>query len=192
MARRLASDEAALWALVTATVRPLHPVKPATPGEAPPAPIASPQRRSAGPVKPARPAPPPSAPVTAPPAETLDGSWDRRISSGKLSPDRTIDLHGMTSDSARQLLYREVSNAEALGQRILLVITGKGHMPGPAPADLVPGLARPGHQPRGAIRVSLPRWLGEAGLSHRIAAVRRAHPRHGGMGAAYIILKRQR
>ena len=36
------------------------------------------------------------------------------------------------------------------------------------------------------------RWLGEPGLTDRIAAVRRAHPRHGGEGAAYLILKRRR
>lgn len=131
--------------------------------------------------------------AAAPPTETLDGAWDRRIISGRLHPDRTIDLHGLSLEAARHRLYDQVAAADARGDRIVLVITGKGQMPGPAPADLMPGLGRPhGGTTRGAIRVSLPRWVGEAGLSGRIAAVRQAHPRHGGAGAVYLILKRRR
>lgn len=197
MARRLAHDEAALWDLVTQSVRPLHqkpaapgPASPSAPPAAPAPSMSTPARRDAGPRK-APVAPSPPGRPRAAPAETLDGSWDKRLASQRLLPDRTIDLHGLSADAARHLLYRQVSHAEAAGERILLVITGKGHMPGPAPADLMPGLA-PVARPRGAIRVSLPRWLGEDGLSHRIAAVRRAHPRHGGAGAVYLVLKRRR
>jgi DNA-nicking Smr family endonuclease len=98
-----------------------------------------------------------------------------------------IDLHGLRREAARQLLYAEVVRAEQRGARVVLVITGKGSQPGPTPADLMEG--RP---VRGAIRADLPRWLGEEGLSSRIAAVRQAHPAHGGAGAAYLILKRRR
>jgi DNA-nicking Smr family endonuclease len=125
-------------------------------------------------------------------SETLDGRWDRWIASGRVQPDRTIDLHGLSLEAARHHLFDAVAAADARGERVLLVITGKGHLPGPAPADLMPGLNNPDQRPRGAIRVSLPRWVGEAGLSARVAAVRRAHPRHGGAGAVYLILKRRR
>jgi DNA-nicking Smr family endonuclease len=126
-----------------------------------------------------------------PGAESLDASWDRRLAAGRADPDMVIDLHGLSREAARQLLYRRVADAEARNLRVILVITGKGHAPGPAPADLVPGLAH-GPRPRGSIRADLPRWLGEEGLSGRIAAVRRAHPKHGGSGACYLILKRRR
>jgi DNA-nicking Smr family endonuclease len=129
-------------------------------------------------------------------AETLDSSWDRHISSGRIVPDIVIDLHGLRREAARQLLYRRVVDACDRGLRVILVITGKGDNPGPAPADLMPGNLKEGRHGnasiRGAIRADLPRWLGEEGLSTRIAAVRRAHPRHGGAGAAYLVLKRQR
>jgi DNA-nicking Smr family endonuclease len=139
-----------------------------------------------GPKRPAAsPAPPRPAPVT--PTETLDTSWDRQISSGRIVPDLVIDLHGLRREAARRLLYQRVVDASERGLRVILIITGKGSQPGPAPADLMEG--RPA---RGAIRADLPRWLGEEGLSGRIAAVRRAHPRHGGAGAAYLILKRRR
>lgn len=192
MSRRLAADEKALWALVAATVKPLPgrklppvAVEVAAVKAVAAAPI-PPSRKSAGPTKPPR-----SLPTKAPPAplpnESLDGSWDKKLASGKVQPDLVIDLHGHTREAARRLLHSRVLNAEAHGHRVILVITGKGLMPGPSPADLMEG--RP---TRGAIKADFPRWLGEEGLSSRIAAVRRAHPRHGGEGAAYLILKRHR
>lgn len=197
MSRRLRADEEALWARVAETVAPLHPERasrvttgPAvpTPPAAPPAPL----RRDAGPRR--APAPPPASPRPtgpAPHAESLDASWDRKLSGGRLHPDLVIDLHGLSRDQARHILYRRVQDAEARGLRVLLVITGKGQLPGPSPADLMDG--RAGHPAvRGAIRADLPRWLGEPGLNDRIAAVRRAHPRHGGAGAVYLVLKRRR
>lgn len=187
MTRRLAPDEQALWALVAATVTPLHPDRrvEVPEGVAPPAP-AKPDRAGVGPRTAKATAARPPTPAKAP-AETLDSSWDRMIASGRISPDLVIDLHGLRREAARRLLYERVVMAAERGQRVILVITGKGSEPGPAPADLMEG--RPA---RGAIRADLPRWLGEEGLSTRIAAVRRAHPRHGGSGAAYLILKRRR
>jgi DNA-nicking Smr family endonuclease len=190
MTRRLAPDEQALWTLVAATVKPLHPGRPAevpaeSPTQAPPPPRGV-DRAGVGPRR-LTPGPAPARPITGRSAETLDSSWDRQISSGRITPDLVIDLHGLRREAARRLLYERVVAASDRGHRVILVITGKGSDPGPAPADLMQGLPS-----RGAIRADLPRWLGEEGLSTRIAAVRRAHPRHGGGGAAYLILKRKR
>lgn len=216
MSRRLSADERALWDRVTATVTPLHAAaRPAAGASAAPAvaadtPPPQPARRSAGPRKaapaPAAPAPPAPAAIPAAarapvaPAETLDSRWDRKIRSGRLVPDATVDLHGMTVEAARHYLHRRLFEAEARGARVVLVITGKGSLPGPTPADLMPGFGggigggTGGGRGmlRGAIRAHLPRWLGEDRLSERIAAVRRAHPVHGGAGAVYVILKRPR
>ena len=181
MSRRLAPEEEVLWSKVVATVRPLGAPRSHV---AAPRQIERPEPRIAAPERPAR--------IVHTHAETLDGSWDRKLSQGRVEPQMVIDLHGLSRESARHLLYRRVHDACLRGVRVVLVITGKGHRPGPAPADLMPGLS--GGQPpgglRGGIRAELPRWLGEEGLSHRIAAVRRAHPRHGGDGAAYLILRR--
>jgi DNA-nicking Smr family endonuclease len=187
VSRRLAPDEQALWALVAATVKPLHPHRPidAPTAASPPAPR-KPDRVGIGPQR-AKAAPAPARTPAPASAETLDSSWDRQISSGRIAPDLVIDLHGLRREAARRLLYERVVSAAERGHRVILVITGKGSDPGPAPADLMQGLPA-----RGAIRADLPRWLGEEGLSARIAAVRRAHPRHGGSGAAYLILKRRR
>lgn len=178
MTRRLTPHEEALWGRVATTVRRLD--QPRT-GVAPPRQIA---RYAAPPDAPDRP-----TRIGAVPAETLDGGWDRRLSQGRVEPQMVIDLHGLTRDGARQMLYRRLHDARQRHVRVVLVITGKGQRPGPAPADLVPGLSG-GVAARGSIRAELPRWLGEEGLSAPVAAVRRAHPRHGGDGAIYLILRR--
>ena len=43
---------------------------------------------------------------------------------------------------------------------------------------------------RGAIRAKLLDWLAASSHGSAIAAIRKAHIRHGGEGALYIVLKR--
>ncbi len=186
--RRLSPEEEALWRRATEAVTPLPGrVRPAAP---PPDPGAA----SAAPPAPARPAPqvrPAGGPARRPrgPGETLDGRWDRRLARGRVRPDHVLDLHGMSREAARAALFREILGASRRGSRLLLVITGKGAQPGPAPADLAWPVGPP---PRGVIRAELPRWLAEPSVANHIAAVRCAHPRHGGAGAVYLVLRRQR
>jgi DNA-nicking Smr family endonuclease len=199
--RPLSSDEAALWARVMAGVRPLRAV---APKPAPVAPLAAKSAIAAGRPLPAASAervgiaasakrphqplastgvrkstpPPPRAP-----SNTLDGTWDRQLARGLVSPDRTIDLHGHTLHSAYDLLDAAVAAAIRAGDRTILLVTGKP----PRPASERP------HAPnsfRGAIRAATGDWLAGSRHAAAIAAVRAAHPRHGGAGALYIVLKR--
>jgi len=177
--RRLSPDEHALWAKVVASVRPL-------PGVAVPAtvegavPVAAPVKAKVRPVvqakAPAVPAPKPK-PV---PGTTLDGTWDRRLSRGLVSPDATVDLHGHNLSTAYDLLDARLDMAIASGARLLLLITGK------PPTDDRRPVAR------GAIRAAVGHWLQASRHAGEIAAVRNAHPRHGGQGALYIVLRRKR
>ena len=175
MPRRLGAEERALWAKVIATVRPLHPQAAAADD---PQPVVEPKTatKAATPIsKPASrgPAPGPKA------GETLDASWDRRLSRGLVQPDLTVDLHGHNLDSAYTLLDRSLERAVSSGARVLLLITGK-------PPAGEPPVAR------GRIRAAVGDWLGASRHAGDIAAVRGAHPRHGGMGALYIVLRRRR
>ncbi len=171
--RRLGPDEAALWARVAASVRPL-------PGRGQPIVGSAPRPvRDAPPDPPPPPRRTPAANRIAVDAATLDGGWDRRVRTGRLLPDQTVDLHGYTRDRAHVLLTRMVVDAAGAGARVLLVITGKGARGGDD-AD----------RPRGVIRASLRDWLQSAELRPYIAALRPAHPRHGGGGAWYVILRR--
>jgi DNA-nicking Smr family endonuclease len=172
--RRLAPEEKALWQKVVATVRPLHrgieeADQAQEPLEAPPAPSAP----SAAP----RSAPRPAKSV---PGVTLDGSWDRRLSRGLVQPDLIVDLHGHNLNTAYSLLDSRLEHAAATGARVLLLITGKPPEPNQRPIK------------RGAIRAAVGDWLAASRHAGDIAAVRGAHPRHGGTGALYIILRRQK
>ena len=179
--RKLAAEEAALWARVAATIRPLSRELPVeapqavTPAVAPTATRAAASR---GRVPPARSAPPkpPSRPTLD--TATLDGSWDKRLRSGTISPDRTLDLHGYQLDGAWSAIDDTLERAIAAGDRVVLLVTGH---------------ERRGEPPvlRGRIRAAVHDWLAASRHSASIAAVRAAHRRHGGGGSLYIILRRR-
>ncbi|MET0360546.1 MAG: Smr/MutS family protein [Sphingobium sp.] len=182
---RLSPEEEALWQALTRSVRAFR-------REHPPSAVAAAQSvetvattapsppRVKGRVPPLRPLPVP--PATAPrrePVATLDSSWEKRIRSGTLQPERSIDLHGHNLAGAHATLDAALDAARRDGVRILLVVTGK-----PRPGRVAPG--------RGAIRAEIGHWLERSPHADRIASVRVAHPRHGGDGALYIILRRDR
>ena len=204
--RPLNPDEAQLWARVMASVRPMRAVAVRIPERAPPLP--PPPKPIIGPngkIVPAPPAPmgrvkplvrtvvtpyasragakpvvarPVTKPIT---ANTLDGGWDKRLTRGVVSPDSSIDLHGHTLASAHALLDVGLGRAIARGDRVLLLVPGKP----PRPESERP-------HARGAIRSAVTDWLAGSRHADSIAAVRGAHPRHGGQGALYIVLRRGR
>lgn len=101
---------------------------------------------------------------------------------GTVSPDFTLDLHEHTLDAAYQRLLGGLDIARETGARVVLVIAGR-ERPGPA-AD------RSGQ--RGAIRAKLLDWLASSRHAGAIASIRKAHRRHGGDGALYVIIKKTR
>ncbi len=173
--RSLNPDEAELWARVTATIRPLSREVPSSQIAEKPE-----QKPSAKPVG-ARPASP-RKPVTPSPGpafgQTLDGSWDKRLRGGAIQPDRTLDLHGMSLDTAWRAIDRGLDEAIAGGERVVLLVTGH-HRPGEPPVQ------------RGKIRAAVHDWLAASRHASRIAAVRGAHRRHGGGGSLYLVLRRR-
>jgi DNA-nicking Smr family endonuclease len=184
--RSLHPAEAALWARVMATVKPLravaaspHPLPsasapcpplPAAEGKGPPSPTVGRVRTSLATTR--------SKPE---PGTTLDGGWDRRLARGAVQPDASLDLHGHTLASAHALLDQGLERAIARGDRVLLLVTGRP----PRPESERP-------HARGAIRAAVEDWRQASRHASAIAAVRGAHPRHGGAGALYIILRRPR
>ena len=184
--RSLSPDEAELWARVAATIRPLSRERVDPPrngeGDQPQAggggPPSSSVRRGRSPPSASRPVPVPVPGRTLARA-TLDSTWDKRLRSGSLEPDRTLDLHGMTLDTAWRAIDRALEQAIASGDRLLLLITGH-HRPGGPPIE------------RGRIRAAVHDWLAASRHASKIAAVRGAHRRHGGGGSLYIVLRRPR
>lgn len=193
--RSLAPEEAALWQKVIQSVTPLHvrAAPKALPPEPAPAPAAAlppkplPRRIEVpiGKLVPTRSARPQITLSTPTPdtheRRTLDASWDRRLSRGLVAPESAIDLHGHNLHAAYDRLDAGLGQAVARGDRVLLLITGKP----PRPESERP-------HARGAIRAAVGDWLAASRHADRIAAVRQAHPRHGGAGALYIVLRRPR
>ena len=184
--RRLSPEERALWGAVSGTVRPLLPSS----SRRRPGPIAtnfvgsgsvmgvnSVALESMGPGLRRD-----DRRANHPNQNTLDATWDKRLRTGQASPDFTIDLHGETLASAHIRLNQCLHIAIRSGARLILLITGR-------PARDNPRLPPTS---RGVIRASVGDWLAASPHASHIAAVRNAHPRHGGAGAMYLILKRGR
>jgi len=201
--RGLSVGEQAAWAHLAASVKPLPGKKRPSPprngeggqpkvggGASAAVPKAPPKF-----VKTAKPAKPPSgaprvplhqpAPGGPPPRAGEDGGldshWDRRVKGGRLEPDLTLDLHGHTLDTAYDRIMSALDQARSMGARVVLVVAGRER-----PVDPADRMVR-----RGAIRAKLLDWLAASRHADAITAVRRAHIRHGGEGALYLILKRR-
>lgn len=181
MPRRLGPDEKTLWGKVIATVKPLHAVK-AKIDTLPPFPSSVAEKGGASPQAPRRPDRPGPGPGLGPKGEGLkaglDGHWDRHIHRGGIVPDISIDLHDASLSRAYARLDGALEQAIAQRLKVILLVTGK-----PRAHDRASG------EGRGAIAAVVRDWLAASRHARHISAVRNAHPRHGGAGALYIILK---
>ena len=187
MVRKLGADEQKLWGRVIDTVRPLRKqdfdnkqknINP--PSRTQPTKTAKPVKPnvvvSMSPARQLRKHPTPQ-PVSISP--TLDGHWDRRIHKGAIVPDVSIDLHGSALSGAYKRLDGALEMAIAQQLKVVLLVTGK-----------IRAHDRTSGSGRGAIAAVVRDWLSASRHAPHISAVRTAHPRHGGEGALYIVLKR--
>jgi DNA-nicking Smr family endonuclease len=192
--RDLQDDERALWDEVMRDVRRLRGAK---------ASKAKPDKKRVGRVlrdppalpAPARPPVPAAAPTSKPkkataPAFGIDGATAERLKRGKVEPDATLDLHGMTQERAHERLVSFIRRAHEHGFRCILVVTGKG---APRPArEATAAFVMPERSNAGVLRAMVPRWLEEDALRALVVGVQGAHQRHGGAGAIYVYLRRKR
>ncbi|SLN40550.1 putative DNA endonuclease SmrA [Roseovarius albus] len=113
----------------------------------------------------------------------MDAKAFGRLKRGKLKPEGKIDLHGKTLAQAHPMLTSFILRAQADGKRLVLVITGKGKDRddgGPIPVRY------------GVLRHAVPQWLSTPPLNQMILQVSEAHLKHGGGGAYYVYLRRNR
>jgi DNA-nicking Smr family endonuclease len=184
--RQLTEEERALWSGVAKSIKPLRPSRRivteqsdegalATTKKAPAHP-SMPERamRSASVVTTARPKPPPLAP--------LDRRLKQRVARGSAPIDAWLDLHGYTQARAHAALLAFLQRAQRDGARVALVVTGKGS-----------GRADPlGSNERGVLKRQVPIWLGLPEFRSLVVGFEAAHIGHGGEGALYVRLRRQR
>jgi DNA-nicking Smr family endonuclease len=110
---------------------------------------------------------------------TFDREVDRALSRGRLAPEGTLDLHGMTLATAERAVARFLEQAVDEDWKVALIVTGKGFR------------REDGRVVEGRIRAEFVGWLNRAENRARVRGVRPAHPRHGGTGAFYVLLRRR-
>ena len=113
----------------------------------------------------------------------VDGRTSERLRRGIIAPDSKLDLHGLTESAAHRALWSFLQAAHRRGDRLVLVVTGKGAPSSDEPFD-------PEQRSRGVLKTMVPRWLREPQFAHLIADLRGAHSRHGGDGALYVYLRK--
>ena len=106
-----------------------------------------------------------------------------KIKLGKLVPEETLDLHGYTLISAKKVLLKFLFRAYSNRRRLVLIITGKGKPKSISDINL---------DYKGVLRREVPFWLMEPSFSEIILSVSTAHQKHGGAGAKYVYLKRNK
>lgn len=112
----------------------------------------------------------------------MDKKNFQRLVRGKLDIDGRLDLHGLTQEQAKVMLRTKLLQAHERGKRLILVITGKGKMrTDEFNRDVV-----------GVLRRNVPLWLRQSPLSSVVLEVTTAQHRHGGDGAFYVYLRRNR
>lgn len=116
-------------------------------------------------------------------AAGVDGHTAERLRRGTIAPDSKLDLHGLTESTAHRALGSFLQAAHRRGDRLVLIVTGKGA------ADDAFGLEL---RSRGVLKTMVPRWLREPQFARLIADMRDAHRRHGGGGALYVYLRKSR
>ncbi len=179
-------DDDRLWRAVTEGVAPLKRKRgaPAKAKPAPPQPSPQPPRR-ARPVQNAPPStgstPPPKRSADPPPlvmgrGAGVDKRTVQRLKRGQLDIEARLDLHGLTQSEAHARLDGFLTTAQDRGLRCVLVITGKGRI----------------GEAGGVLRQMVPRWLNAPPNRGRVLSMSQAQPKHGGVGALYLLLKRKK
>lgn len=121
----------------------------------------------------------------------LDRRTTQRLTRGQVDIERRLDLHGTGIDMARVHLLGFLRDAQAMGARNVLVITGKGDSP--YSRHTLHGAGH-FHAPEraGRLRRLVTEWFHEPEFRNLVAGFQPAHPKHGGGGAYYVRVRRNR
>lgn len=196
---RLAPEDDAVWDALTKGVKPLTARRARLPV---PEPLGPPPSAAIQPRKPPapdkrtiRPQPRPLEPATprlpsrrGPPS--IEDRVLKAIRRGQTPIDMRLDLHGETQIRAHKRLEQVLATGRVRGARVVLVVTGTGMRR--ALLEDAPAARAAGEDAPGVLRRMLPVWLSTPPLSDWVIGLSQAAQNHGGAGAFYILLRRQR
>jgi len=97
----------------------------------------------------------------------------KKLRTGKLGVEGTLDLHGQTVEEARLHLAEFLEECRQFGYRHIIIVHGKGFR----------------SQDRPVIKPMVNYWLRQA---DEVLAFCSAQPKDGGTGAVYVLLRRTR
>jgi len=110
------------------------------------------------------------------------------LKKGQIPIEARLDLHGFNQGQAREALIHFLLRAHTLGQRCVIIITGKGRNKNATKSTddnwLTPS--------KGILKSQLPIWLDEQPCRDIILKHTPAIPKDGGGGAFYIYLRRKK
>lgn len=107
----------------------------------------------------------------------LDIKTFQQLKAGSLSVAGHIDLHGMTTDQAKENLLFFIRESYMQGHRCVLIVTGRGRN-------------SPGGQ--AVLRRETETWLTHEPLKRVVLSFCTAQPKYGGAGALYVLLRKQK
>ena len=116
----------------------------------------------------------------------LDRKRHDLLKKGKISPEKSIDLHGLSAKRAEEAVLGFLFQSYSQGNRLVLVITGKGKSTIQKDSNFF-------HETKdiGIIKKSLTSWIKNSDIMTLILCVAPAHSKHGGGGAFYVYLKKR-
>ena len=108
-----------------------------------------------------------------------------KLRGGKLKPEKILDLHGYSYDSARFRVIKFINDAYNDHKRLVLVITGKGNK---SKLDEKFSI----ENKRGVLREAFPHWIESETIKPLVLSIAQAHISHGGNGAYYVYLRKKK
>jgi DNA-nicking Smr family endonuclease len=109
-------------------------------------------------------------------APGADDALLRRLRNGEYPIDARVDLHGLYADAARRAVHETLERVWEQGGRCVLVVHGRGRHSESEPI----------------LKEALLDWLAEPPNGERVLAFTSARGRDGGVGATYVLLRRDR
>ena len=100
----------------------------------------------------------------------------RKLKQGRYEPEARLNLHRLSVKQAREELFEFIGQASEMGLRTVIIVHGKGENSDAA-----------GRRQASVIKGCVNQWLQELDA---VQAFHSAQPRHGGTGAAYVLLRK--
>ena len=110
---------------------------------------------------------------------------NKKLKKGMVNIDKKIDFHGLAAEEAKIKFFETIDSCFIRNKRCILFITGKGM-----------GVHKNTHEEKklyyGKIRNEFLSWVYQKKISNKILSVEQAGPSHGGDGAFFVYLRKNK